>query len=249
MIEQFHQLLRWSHIAVGFVGLAVFWVPVFTRKGSARHKRFGKVFAACAYYVSLSAVLGAALLLLDLRQRGVAVAARPDAYGILLFLAYLGLASFVMVHHGVRVIATRRAPRSLRTPFHRALALGCFAASAGIVAFGLLFRSGVSMILVVLSSVGFFLGFDIRRYLRSDPGRWDWLYQHMNAMLSAGIAFHTAFAVFGAARLFHYRLEGLLGLLPWILPATVGTPTIAIWTRHYRRKLAAPEARLAGVQA
>ena len=41
-------------------------------------------------------------------------------------------------------------------------------------------------------------------------------------MIGGGIAFHTAFAVFGAQRLWDYELSGFLGVLPWILPALIG---------------------------
>ena len=38
-----------------------------------------------------------------------------------------------------------------------------------------------------------------------------WFYSHMGSMIGGGIAFHTAFAVFGAQRLWDYSLEGALG--------------------------------------
>jgi hypothetical protein len=58
----------------------------------------------------------------------------------------------------------------------------------------------------------------------------------MNAMIGTGIAFHTAFAVFGSGRLFDLGLEGWVAVIPWILPALIGIPAVAIWTRHYQRK-------------
>ena len=44
------------HAAIGFVGLAAFWIPIFTRKGGGSHIRFGRVYAWSAYVVTLSAV-------------------------------------------------------------------------------------------------------------------------------------------------------------------------------------------------
>ena len=43
MAEFFEGLLRYGHIVAGFAGLAAFWVPVFSKKGGARHVRFGTV--------------------------------------------------------------------------------------------------------------------------------------------------------------------------------------------------------------
>ena len=64
------------------------------------------------------------------------------------------------------------------------------------------------------------------------------------SMLGGGIAFHTAFAVFGAQRLWAYELAGPLAVVPWLLPTAVGIPAIIVWTRYYRRKFepAAPAA-------
>ena len=33
MLEAFHHALRWSHIAVGSIGLVLFWVPTLSKKG------------------------------------------------------------------------------------------------------------------------------------------------------------------------------------------------------------------------
>ena len=59
----------------------------------------------------------------------------------------------------------------------------------------------------------------------------------VNVSEAASIAFHTAFAVFGASRLLDYSLNGPLAFLPWVLPAAIGLPAIHFWTRHYRRKI------------
>ena len=55
-------------------------------------------------------------------------------------------------------------------------------------------------------------------------------------MIGGGIAFHTAFAVFGMNQLFNLGLSGWLAVVPWILPAMIGIPATALWTRHYQRK-------------
>ena len=71
-----------------------------------------------------------------------------------------------------------------------------------------------------------------------------WFYSHMGSMLGGGIAFHTAFIVFGAQRLWAYELAGSFAVVPWLLPTVIGIPAIVIWTGYYRRKFA-PAARAA----
>ena len=58
----------------------------------------------------------------------------------------------------------------------------------------------------------------------------------MNSMLGGGIAFHTAFLVLGAGRLFGISLDGAWAAVTWLLPTIVGVPASAIWAATTRRK-------------
>ena len=229
-------LLR-IHVAAGFVGLAAFWIPVFARKGGRVHVRAGLVYTWCAYVVSVTAVVVAAGRIATHLSQGVGVTERPDLYGFPLFLGYLGVTTLAMVRQAMRVVATRPAPEELRTPFHEALAWASIAGSLVVIAFALGVWSGLSPVLLGLSPIGLFTGRGMLR-LMHNPGaeHMRWFYSHMGSMLGGGIAFHTAFFVFGAQRLFAYEIAGPLGILPWILPAVIGIPAIVIWTRYYRRK-------------
>ena len=230
-------VLLWTHIATGFVGLAAFWVPVFARKGGRAHVQAGRVYAYCAYVVTLSAVTASAGRLVSYQSQGIGVADRPDLYGFALFLGYLGLTTFATVRQAMRVVATRRAPDTLRTPFHEALGWASIAGSVSVVVFALAVWSDVSPILLGLSPIGFFTGSGMLRLMRNPrPRRMAWFYSHLGSMLGGGIAFHTAFIVFGSQRLWVYDLAGPLAVVPWILPTAIGIPAIVVWTRYYRRK-------------
>ena len=230
-----------AHVATGFVGLAAFWVPVFVRKGGRAHVRAGRVFTYCAYVVTLSAVTSAAGRIVAYQLQGIGPADRPESYGFALFLGYLGVVTFATVRHAVRVVATRKSPETLRTPFHEALAWASIAGSVTVVAFALAVRSDASPILLGLSPVGLVTGAGMLRLMRR-PGarRMGWFYSHLGSMLGGGIAFHTAFAVFGAQRLWAYDLAGPLAVVPWLLPTVIGIPAIILWTRYYRRKFEPP---------
>ena len=225
------------HVVAGFVGLAAFWFPVFARKGGRVHVVVGRVYAYCAYVVTLSAIVAAAGRIASFRYMGIGVAEQPERYGFAVLLGYLGVVTFVMVRHGLRVLATRRAPEKLRTPVHEALVWASMSSSVIVVAFGLAAWSDVSPILLGMSPIGLFTGRRMLRLMR-DPGgeRMGWFYSHLASMLGGGIAFHTAFLVFGAQRLWAYEIEGPLAIVPWILPTVVGVPAIVIWTRRYRRR-------------
>ena len=225
------------HVVAGFAGLVAFWVPVFAKKGGRAHVRAGRVYVYSAYVVTLSAVIAAAGRIASYVDQGMGLAERPDLYGMAVFLGYLGVVTFANVRHGIRVLATRRAPASIRTPFHFGLAWACFVCSAAVIALALAVWSDSSPVLLGLSPVGLFTGSNLLRYMRSgamQPA--GWLYSHLGSMLGGGIAFHTAFAVFGVQRLVVYNLPGSFALLPWLLPTIIGVPAIIAWQRHYRRR-------------
>ena len=49
-------IIRWIHVALGIVGLIVYWIPIFATKGGKLHVRFGRYFVWCAYGVAATAV-------------------------------------------------------------------------------------------------------------------------------------------------------------------------------------------------
>ncbi len=235
-MELLREVLRWSHIVLGFVGLIAFWFPVFARKGGGLHRRVGKVFVGCGYGVTVSAMASCAVLTWRIFSEDIAPQNRMNLASIA-FLGYLALVTFVIIRHSMRVLEAKRDPTRLDTPLNRGLALAAMAASLLIVAFAVLQPTGNSILLVALSPIGLSSGWGILRHLRgADPSSRAWFYAHMNAILGAGIAFHTAFAVFGVNRLFNLQITGLAGMLPWVLPAAIGIPGGALWERYYRRK-------------
>ena len=226
-----------AHVATGFVGLAAFWIPIFARKGGRLHVQAGRVYAYCAYVVTLSAVTVSAGRIVSYQVQGIGLAERPDLYGFALFLGYLGVVTFATVRQAMRVVATRRTPEKLRTPFHEGLAWASIAGSVIVIAYALGVWSDLSPILLGLSPIGLFTGQGMLRLMRNPGARhMGWFYSHLGSMLGGGIAFHTAFAVLGAQRFWAYELTGPFAIVPWILPTLVGIPAIIIWTRHYRRK-------------
>lgn len=233
------------HVAFGFLGLVAFWVPVFAEKGGRVHVRAGRVFLTSAYVVAGTAF--AIALLTVVSPFGTHPEARPadpaDLPAVLAelrvieaFLGYLAIITLASVHHGVRAIRNPD-PASLRTPFHTALNAAAMAAGVGVLVLGLTMDHPARWILVALSPLGLLIGGSALRYARRPkPSRMAHWYEHLGAMGGGGIAFHTAFAVFGIQRFIDYGLEGLLGLVPWVAPAIVGTVLIALATRRFKAR-------------
>jgi hypothetical protein len=260
-LDLVHRALRYSHVAAGAVGLLLFWIPVFAKKGGRLHVRTGRAFAWCAGYVGLTGLASSAWALLDTAGFGGAAFARlPEqsapyyleaARFLFAILGYLSLSVLSGLWFGLRVVWTRQRHESLREPLLLGLQAATGLASACLAAFGgwnlvAGFRGehllpaaeiGKYWVPLVLGVIGLLsVKEDIGYVLRARPSRMAWWYKHMENMLGVGIAFHTAFLVFGANRLFGLRLPGPWALLPWVLPTAVGVPAIVLWVRAYRRR-------------
>ena len=235
-MDLLREISRWSHVIIGFTGLVAFWFPVFARKGGPLHRKAGTVFVICGYFVTASAALSCGLITYKIFNLGVAEKNANNLASIA-FLAYLAWVTFVMLRYSVGVLRTKKDPTQLGTPGWRLLAWSAIGASAAIVAFAIVFPTDNSILLYALSPIGIGTGLPMLRYMNGKiTSKKAWFYEHLSATLSAGIAFHTAFAVFGAARLFTLPSTGLLSVLPWVLPAAVGTPALILWKRYYQRK-------------
>ncbi|NND44553.1 MAG: hypothetical protein HKN58_04465 [Xanthomonadales bacterium] len=229
--------IRWVHVLAGFIGLAAFWVPIFAHKGGVNHRFYGKIFKYCAYIVLFGAMLSVSLHLGGALADGVTPRERPSQFGFLLFLGYLAIVTYVGLRHGMQVLASKRDITTLDTPANRGAAWLSVAASVFMIAYALYYRPPNMIILLALSPVGFSIGFGILKAIRGRrPEKKVWFYEHMGAMLGTGIAFHTAFAVFGSSRIFNLGLEGWIAVLPWITPALIGIPATIIWTNYYKKK-------------
>ena len=240
-MEWMRPIVLWIHLAAGFTGLAVFWIPALTRKGGGAHRLWGRVFAYCTYLVSASALVAVAH-----RFWSAEGALDPQRHGFMFLLGCLALNALALMRQAVRVSQTRRDPAAIRTPFHLGLAAACIAGSVACLYLAYVNRQGPFLLFLFMGSIGFSVGGEILRYAyRAGRRAQDWFFAHMEATLGAGTAFHTAFAVFGLNRLFDLGDLGGWGLLPWIVPGVVGTAAQKLWERHYRRRFAQGAGRAA----
>ncbi|MDE0165037.1 MAG: hypothetical protein OXL36_08070 [Bryobacterales bacterium] len=246
MAETIHSVLRMLHIFWGFLGLAAFWAPVFTKKGGKAHIRAGKVFTASAYVVALTALGSCCWALAHPSSfTGRAITWFEIPAEQVMFVAILGLLAIFLlqsVETGLRVLRARRQPERYAGQRLRSVNGLQALAGAAVLLFGAyhLIRGHGPMFCIPVG-LGLLSLQDFRenrRFLADPrPTPMAWWYKHMECMLGAGIAFHTAFLVFGARSIFGESLiEGSWSFLPWILPTAVGLPAVHFWTRYYKKK-------------
>ncbi len=229
--------IRWTHVAAGFVGLAAFWVPIFAHKGGVNHRFFGKIFKYCAYIVLGGAMISVVLHGVMGISEGAGPRSSPSGFAFLVFLGYLALVTFIGMRHGLQVLENKKDITAMNLSNNRMMAWLAISASATLIIYNIYYQPPNMIVLFALSPIGFGIGSGILKAIKGKrPEKKVWFYEHMGAMIGTGIAFHTAFAVFGSARIFDLGLEGWVAVMPWILPALIGIPGTVIWTRYYKRK-------------
>jgi uncharacterized membrane protein len=211
------------HVAAGTVSLAVFWLPLVTKKGGRLHRRAGWVYVVATAVLAASAwvVSGARLLDADPRNDPTAI-----------FLVYIGLLTATSAHLGVRALQTKR-----RTGPHRGvvdLLLPALLAAGGL-AVGAYGASRGAALYLVFAALGVALGsIELRFWLRAPATRIEYLMQHIGGMGGSCIATVTAFLVVNANR---FGL-GTFNLVVWVAPGVLGGVGIALWQRAYRKRFA-----------
>ncbi len=242
---EFHALLRTAHIGAGIAGLVCFWLAVAARKGSLPHRLAGRTFVAAAAVAIATALVSCVWLVADPIgfAGGVAAATVADRWWLRFFGALLGtLACYTIppLVLMVAVVRTRANPDRLAGAPFAALARLPATAGGALVAFGLswMAAAGVSAAALAAAAVGL-LGLkatrDLVRFLaRPAPTPWEWRARHVEYTLTCGIAFHTAFSVFGLSRLFPGVFAGPAQVVAWLLPAAVGLPAMGLWMRRVR---------------
>jgi hypothetical protein len=267
-LDTIHRVMRSLHIAIGGLGVILFWIPVFSKKGGRIHIFTGRLFAWCAYFVGTTGLIGSvwglsnpASFFGDPAKNQIDPRSLPYVMEKARFLfsitGFLALAVLAGTYFGVRVVRTRRDHRQFRNwllvSLESILGLWCI----GLVAFGVYSlincyagrhllpasAAGRYWIPVALGAWGSYTVYDELKYIfRPRPTPMAWWYRHMESMLGAGIAFHTAFLVFALPRIVGLDLKGAWQLLPWLLPSALGIPAIVVWVRYYERRFEGSEA-------
>lgn len=240
----FYIYTLWLHASAGMLGLAVFWIPVFLKKGSKNHKRIGGWYLNLMMVTALTG-LGIALIMLF---QPLAVSPPPDSFSpeqiVELAASTQQRAAFFFLLAFLLIASTQRASLALvakanrqllRRPIHLIAPMLLLVA-----AFYLLWRgiAETSILYLVFAGLGLFISTGQLWYaFKPELQRGEWLLEHIRSTVGSGIAAHTAFFVFGAASVMGELFRGQMVLLPWILPSVVGATAIALLTQSYKRRL------------
>ena len=238
ILNDFRSVTLPIHIGFGFFVLALFWLQVFSRKGSRWHVRAGKAFYWSGLIIVVTAIFGVAAVLIDAFTGDHDIALNDARLAAVFFLGYLAIITFAILEKGRSAIRFRGPSPGARSVFAYVRAFAALPASLALISYAIAFRPSNMIILLALSPLGVFIFMETQSFQKKgNDYSQRWVVEHMDGMLGAGIAFHTAFFVFGASSFFNPLLAGTpLQLLPWILPTLVGVPAGVIWKRKLLRQ-------------
>lgn len=222
------------HIGAGALVLILFWAQILSRKGSPLHVRAGKAYYWLGLVVVAMAGFGVTTIIARVFHRDELDLLGTSQFGAVMFLGYLTIVTWAVLERGRSAIRFRGPSPGKRAVFAYSRAFIAVSASAGLVFYALAYQPPNAILLYALSPLGFLIGIETISFQRrgnSSPNHW--VAEHVDGMMGSGIAFHTAFFVFGAGQIFEPLLaDSPIQILPWILPAVIGIPVTMLWKRR-----------------
>ena len=207
-----------AHVITGTVGLISMWVPVIGKKGGARHKRWGKVFAI-SMLITGSIAIGISIctLIAPLETHPFSDDA-PLIRGIFgRMMLYLATMTIMLAYYGLECIRNKRDHRRNFHWLNLTLQALTFVAAANCAWHG--WQLGQPLMLGI-SVVGLTAAvLNTRFILQRDPPLNEWLIQHTRGLVGAGISVYTAFLAFGAV---NYVPAIALNPALWAVPTVLG---------------------------
>lgn len=230
------------HVAAGIVALTSCWGSVFTRKGGAAHRRWGKAFTTAIYTASFMALgMGS----LSLRWP---LAMHPQLTDETLYrglfgwmMIYLALLTMSMTRYGLKMVANKRNHAANRHWSMVVLQIAVLATGVNCCIWGIILGQPL---MIGVSIIGFGTTATYLWYMfKPAPGPRDYIPEHLKAMVATGIAAYTAFLSVGLIELFP---EHAFNPIIWGLPTVFGIGIIGYFLRTLparTRKAAAANAR------
>jgi len=213
------------HVATGATGLVAFWVPVVGRKGAANHRRWGRVFYKCLLVTAAMAVGMSVCSLLDPLGTHPKLDDAELVRGLFgWMMLYLAILTVSLCWHGLLVMRNKANHAANRAWPHVALQVLVIVAALNCAYQGWridqALMMGISLVGIASGATNLYFTY------KAQPGRSDYLKEHVKALVGAGISVYTAFLAFGAVRFMpHNAFSPTL----WAIPLVAG---IAIIVYH-----------------
>jgi hypothetical protein len=230
----FHALVL-LHVITGAVGLTAFWGPIVTKKGSLRHRKWGR--AACYGFLGAGA-LAIAMSFLSLwgpEHRHPEIADRDLFDGLFgWMMLYLGTLTVGFVDYGLAVVRHSRERKALRLFRYQAMIAAVIVTGAWCGIYG--YRVGHPL-MVLVASIGIAAMLIQQRYIwrAADFPKGTHVGEHFRALIGMGISAYTAFLSVGLIRLVP---EHVFNPVIWAGPSVIGVGLIIGFTLQAKKAAA-----------
>lgn len=219
------------HIVAGFLSIALFWLPAFTRKGGISHIRMGKLYIFFMWVV----VVTAALMCLENLWYGF--------YAGGSFLGFLALITASPLWRGIAILKNKKSLSPRYRRINLALESAIFLFGAALLVAGILLQGeSTAILMMVFGGLGISNAGRLWKMIRKPVQQSDWLIQHMKDMIASGIAAYTAFFAFGGRTLLGEIFTDNWMVIPWMAPTVIGITSMRFLEKAYRQKKQKKEA-------
>lgn len=224
-MDLFFKALLGMHIAAGFTSLLLFWIPIFTRKGSLEHRRIGKLYVWLMWIV----VSTAAILSIENLFTG--------QVNMALYLGFIALITADPIWYGVAILKHKKGVSDRFMHMHLAFQITIAIAGLGLILYGIsIGGKGMAVLMFIFGGLGLSNIPGIIQTIKSPSDKFQWFKDHIVGMCTSAIAAYTAFFVFGGNQFFSSFLPGYWAIIPWVAPTFIGTFGIKYTVNHYRKK-------------
>ncbi len=213
------------HIVCGFLSIVIFWIPIFVKKGGNIHVKIGKLYMFLMWIV----VITAGLLSIENFMQGMYVGAA--------YLGFLVLITANPLWFGIAILKQKKGLNESYKKKHMLFNALIVLAGIALVTYGIALNGNTAGILMIIFGIlGITTGREIITMYRNPDAKSNWIIEHIQGMLTSGIAAYTAFAVFGGQSFFGGLFSGYLSIIPWVTPGIVGTFLIRYYKKSYLSK-------------
>jgi len=219
------KILLFLHVSFGFTSLALFWLPVFMKKGGKGHRVVGKLYVITMWVVVATAAL--------LSIKNIII----GKYFMAVFLGFISLITSNPLWYGMAILRPKKQNSvrfyQLRAAFDGVIAL----AGVLMLTYGIMLQGKNSAVLLIIFGCLGLTGIpSFIKNLKGPQESEDRIRLHMIGMLTSGIAAYTAFFVFGGYTWMSKLLPGMWGVLPWTAPGVIGAIGITLGVKYYRKR-------------
>jgi hypothetical protein len=221
-----------AHVVTGTVGLVAFWGPIVTKKGAARHRKWGR--AACYGFLGAGS-LAIAMALLSLYGPE---ARHPEVTDRALFdglfgwmMLYLGVLTIGFVDYGLGVIRHNRDREALRGFRYQGVIAAVVISGAWCGYYGAKVGHPLMVLVAFIGIVAMAIQ-QLYIWRRNAPARTTYIGEHFRALIGMGISAYTAFMSVGLIRMVP---EHVFNPAVWAGPSVVGVSLIIGFTLRAKR--------------